>query len=114
MLDIAQGHVRRVTTKEGVSDNSPRWSPDSAHLIFLSSRSGSSQVPSLDLTHKLVSLSLSALRALIVHLGLAGLGRAGRRRRGRRLPADRPAAGRGEPALVAHRFVFVTLARSQD
>jgi Tol biopolymer transport system component len=56
MLDIAQGHVRRVTTKEGVSDNSPRWSPDSAHLIFLSSRSGSSQVPSLDLTHKLVSL----------------------------------------------------------
>jgi Tol biopolymer transport system component len=44
MLDIAQGHVRRVTTKEGVSDNSPCWSPDSAHLVFLSSRSGSSQV----------------------------------------------------------------------
>lgn len=47
MLDIAQGHVRRVTTKEGVSDNSPCWSPDSAHLVFLSSRSGSSQVRGL-------------------------------------------------------------------
>jgi len=44
LLDITKGETRRVTTKQGVSDNSPRWSPDSTRLAFLSSRSGSSQV----------------------------------------------------------------------
>jgi len=43
LLDITKGETRRVTTKQGVSDNSPRWSPDSTRLAFLSSRSGSSQ-----------------------------------------------------------------------
>ena len=62
MLDIAQGHVRRVTTKEGVSDNSPCWSPDSAHLVFLSSRSGSSQVRGPPCSDHSLAFSFSSSR----------------------------------------------------
>jgi dipeptidyl aminopeptidase/acylaminoacyl peptidase len=41
------GSPRRITTDEA-SDFNPRWSPDGAHLYFLSTRSGSSQVWRLD------------------------------------------------------------------
>ena len=40
---VAGGEPQRLTT-HGASDFNPRWSPDGAHLYFLSTRSGSSQV----------------------------------------------------------------------
>ncbi len=51
LLDLTPGTapLRRLTDVKA-NDSSPRWSPDSRTLYFLSTRSGSSQVWSLSLT----------------------------------------------------------------
>ena len=46
-VSVDGGSPRRITT-DPASDFNPRWSPNGAHLYFLSTRSGSSQVWRLD------------------------------------------------------------------
>jgi dipeptidyl aminopeptidase/acylaminoacyl peptidase len=38
LLDVANTHVRPLTTAEGKADSSPRWSPDGRFVAFLSNR----------------------------------------------------------------------------
>ena len=40
----AQGGAPRQITHDGVNNESPRWSPDSHHIAYLSNRSGSMQI----------------------------------------------------------------------
>jgi dipeptidyl aminopeptidase/acylaminoacyl peptidase len=48
LTGISGNGLRRLTTHEA-SDHSPRWAPDGENILFLSTRSGSSQVWRLDI-----------------------------------------------------------------